>query len=100
MDLPKENWSTEDYDDCPVVRLAAGGQPLRTPDLRGLDQKREAKDGNEPEGDLYSVSVAPNTSLTFDFVFRPQVVDSYAFELPLVLTGYSTNEPSHLNKVS
>lgn len=99
LDLPKENWSTSDYEDCPVVRLSAAGAPVRTPDMRGLDQKRVAKGGKEPEGDRYAVSIVPNKSLTFDLVFRPQVVSAYAFELPLVLTGYTMSDPSCLNKV-
>jgi len=68
--VSQDNWSTEDYDDCPVVRLAGPGAPVRTP---GGEPKRVAKDGVEPEGDLWAVKVAPNKKLTFLFKFRPQV---------------------------
>ena len=57
-----------------MVRLGAGGAPVRTPDLRAADPKtRVAKNGKEPDGDLYRISVAPKKELVINLVFRPQV---------------------------
>jgi hypothetical protein len=99
VDLPKENWSQEDYEDCPVMRMAADGS-LRTPSSKDpSDAKRVPKDGKEAEGDRYRISVAPKKALTFNLMFRPQVMESYAFELPLELNGYTTSNTSDLAKV-
>ncbi|KAK3255401.1 hypothetical protein CYMTET_35412 [Cymbomonas tetramitiformis] len=93
VELTRDMWSNEDYEESPIQRVGRNMTPLRTPDMRSSKslKDKEPVDGKEPEGEMYKVKVAPNKSLMFNMVFRPCVIASHAFELPLVLSGIVSN---------
>ena len=87
LEIDRENWSTDDYDECPLVaeeRENAAASP--TP---GADRTRGSK---------YKLTVKENHALDFNFCFRPKNVSEHAFELPLEVVGM-VNSPEHMKRV-
>ena len=99
VELPKDNWSTADYEMAPVMRVS--GNPDSPPKTVSGEREPIDMDGSgEPAiGCMYKMSVAPNKQLTFNLIFRPSAAFKFTFEMPLFLMGVLFEPDPRLCKV-
>jgi len=91
LDLPRDSWNPEEYDEPPLIRTSGPESPARTPDGREQNEQEE-------EGAKYKITLNPNSSLTIWVTFRPTMVTSHAFELPLALMGVPNADAAELRR--
>ncbi|QDZ22861.1 hypothetical protein HOP50_09g54090 [Chloropicon primus] len=83
LEIDREDWSTDDYDECPLI----------------VDEKQKSNPpGDKARGSRYKLTVKENHKLTFNFCFRPKNVNKHAFELPMEIAGMAVI-PDHIKRV-
>ena len=94
LEMPNDNWSPEDYDDPPLMKVPKLGQnPFGNSALARMKAKSSKKimasrGAEDKGGNLYKIAVAPHGSLTFDLVFSPnREAPVETFALPVFLEG-------------
>jgi len=85
LELPRENWSSEDYEDPPLHEdTAENGQLSNGSGTRGSYSRNTE---NLSFGVCYAIKVAPFKSLSFLVHYKPQKIVSQWFNFPLKLKG-------------
>ncbi|KAL0021413.1 hypothetical protein WJX79_003538 [Trebouxia sp. C0005] len=88
LDLPKENWSPDEYEDCPLVRLGRRGSAGSSRSSRRNKVTEAEELSRLIEGARYQLKLLPNKSLTLCLLFTARKEATYNFELPISLLGY------------
>ncbi|DBA78771.1 TPA: putative protein fap47 [Trebouxia sp. C0004] len=88
LDLPKENWSPDEYEDCPLIRLGRRGSAGSSRSSRRNKVTEAEELSRLIEGARYQLKLLPNKSLTLWLLFTARKEATYNFELPISLLGY------------
>ncbi|KAL3150262.1 hypothetical protein ABBQ32_000114 [Trebouxia sp. C0010 RCD-2024] len=88
LELPKENWSPDEYEDCPLVRLGRHGSAGSSRSSRRAKVTEAEELSRLIEGARYQLKLLPNKSLSLWLTFTARKEAAYNFDLPISLLGY------------
>ena len=83
LEIDREMWSTDDYDECPLVVE---------------DKENASPPSDKVRGSRYKLTIKENHTLAFNFCFRPKNVNKHAFELPMEIAGMAVI-PDHMKRI-
>ncbi|KAK9828703.1 hypothetical protein WJX72_001600 [[Myrmecia] bisecta] len=87
LELPKEAWSPDDYDECPLMQSGRRGSAGSSRSSR-RHKVVEAEEGERKEGARYLVQLAPSKSLAMWLVFKAVREGQHTFNMAFTMTGY------------
>ncbi|KAK9836045.1 hypothetical protein WJX84_006212 [Apatococcus fuscideae] len=97
LELPRDSWSMDDYDESPlsVISAAATGSATasrrtsrsRTRETRGTRSTRQTGEGDSSEGSNYMLRILPRKVMKLLLVFKAAKNSEYSFMLDFKLLG-------------
>lgn len=93
--LPKENWSTDEYESSPLLKFDQDGRPTAV-GLSKLASQRMSRRMSQSDlkfkpptmaeiGNKFQVTINPNSSLELNLTYRPAMVEDHKFDIQLML---------------